>query len=128
MSLVQTGLPKLPVSLTCGKLKLLNMRCSPSIWAAIKRKALLTASEGAGTPETRHHAVFREVLKTPKGPFQLMDVVGLDVVPDIEKHYASARRNIPVEPQNYLNQFLQKGHLDVKTGRGFYDYGGSPVT
>ena len=52
-----------------------------------------------------------------------MDVVGLDVVLDIERHYAAARRNIPVEPQDYLNKFLQNGHLGVKSGRGFYDYG-----
>ena len=56
-----------------------------------------------------------------------MDVVGLDVVLDIEKHYAATRKNLPKEPQEYLDKFLQKGYLGVKSGRGFYDYGGSPV-
>lgn len=91
------------------------------IWAAIKREALLAAAEGAGTPE-EIDAIFRGVLKTAKGPFELMDIVGLDVVLDIEQHYASARRDIPSEPQQYLNKFLQNGHLGVKSGRGFYTY------
>ncbi len=91
------------------------------IWAAIKREALLTAAEGAGTPE-EIDAIFKGVLKTPKGPFELMDTVGLDVVLDIEQHYAEAREGIPTEPRAYLSQYLQRGHLGVKSGRGFYEY------
>ncbi|KEY72803.1 hypothetical protein S7711_10831 [Stachybotrys chartarum IBT 7711] len=91
------------------------------IWAAIKREALLTASEGAATPE-EIDAIFRGVLKTPKGPFEQMDIVGLDVVMDIEQHYADARGNISAEPREYLKDFLQQGRLGVKSGRGFYDY------
>lgn len=53
-----------------------------------------------------------------------MDVVGLDVVHDIEQHYADARGStVPEEPREYLKQYLQKGHLGVKSGKGFYDYG-----
>lgn len=51
-----------------------------------------------------------------------MDVVGLDVVMDIEQHYADARGNISAEPREYLKGFLQQGRLGVKSGRGFYDY------
>lgn len=94
-----------------------------SIWAAIKREALLAASEGAGTPE-EIDAIFKGILKTPKGPFEQMDVVGLDVVHDIEQHYADARgKTVPDEPREYLKQYLEKGHLGVKSGKGFYDYG-----
>ncbi|KAJ4156675.1 hypothetical protein NW754_008316 [Fusarium falciforme] len=94
------------------------------IWAAIKREALLAASEGVATPE-EIDAMFKGVLKTPKGPFEQMDVVGLDVVLDIEQHYADARGDIPSAPRDYLQTFLQNGHLGVKSGRGFYDYGSS---
>lgn len=69
--------------------------------------------------------MFKGVLKTPKGPFEQMDVVGLDVVLDIEQHYADARGDIPSAPREYLQKFLQNGHLGVKSGRGFYDYGSS---
>ncbi|EFY95810.2 Zn(2)-C6 fungal-type DNA-binding domain protein [Metarhizium robertsii ARSEF 23] len=82
-------------------------------------------AEGAGTPE-EIDAIFKGVLKTEKGPFELMDIVGLDVVFDIEKHYAAARRDIPEQPRSYLASYLEKGHLGAKSGRGFYRYDSSP--
>lgn len=91
------------------------------IWAAIKRESLLAASEGVATPQ-EIDAIFKSVLKTPKGPFEQMDVVGLDVVHDIEEHYADQRPNLPTEPRTYLKEYLAKGTLGVKTGKGFYDY------
>jgi 3-hydroxyacyl-CoA dehydrogenase len=94
---------------------------SHRIWAAIKREALLAAAEGAGTP-AEIDAIFRGVLKTAKGPFELMDIVGLDVVFDIEQHYAATRRDIPEEPRSYLGKYLENGHLGVKSGQGFYSY------
>lgn len=101
---------------------------SHRIWAAIKREALLAASEGAATPR-EIDAIFRGVLNTPKGPFELMDVVGLDVVLDIEQHYADARGNLPAEPREYLKKYLDRGDLGVKSGKGFYDYtGNNPPT
>ena len=51
-----------------------------------------------------------------------MDVVGLDVVRDIEEHYAESRDNIPDEPRKYLDRFIQDGKLGVKSGGGFYEY------
>ncbi|KAF4451844.1 3-hydroxybutyryl-CoA dehydrogenase [Fusarium austroafricanum] len=95
---------------------------SMGIWAAIKREALLAASEGIATPEEIDD-MFKGVLKTPKGPFEQMDIVGLDVVLDIEQHYADARGNIPSAPREYLQKFLEEGNLGAKSGKGFYDYG-----
>lgn len=92
-----------------------------SIWAAIKREALLAASEGVATPE-EIDAIFKGVLKTSKGPFEQMDVVGLDVVLAIEQHYADARGNIPSEPREYLQNLIQDGRLGVKSGHGFYKH------
>lgn len=91
------------------------------IWAAIKREALLTASEKVATPE-EIDAIFKEVLKTPKGPFEQMDVVGLDVVLDIEEHYAAKRRDVPEEPRIFLREFIEQGKLGVKSGQGFYKH------
>ncbi|KAJ5807005.1 hypothetical protein N7474_010597 [Penicillium riverlandense] len=91
------------------------------IWAAIKRETLLTLSEGVSTPQ-EIDAIFKDVLKTPKGPCQLMDVVGLDVVLDIENHYADSRAGIPSEPREYLQKMIKDGHLGIKSGQGFYNY------
>lgn len=82
---------------------------------------MLAAAEGAGTPK-EIDAIFRDVLKTAKGPFELMDIVGLDVVFDIEQHYATARSDIPEEPRKYLGKYLENGHLGIKSGQGFYTY------
>ena len=53
-----------------------------------------------------------------------MDVVGLDVVLDIENHYADSREGIPTDPRAYLQNMIQNGRLGVKNGKGFYKYGG----
>jgi hypothetical protein len=91
------------------------------IWAAIKREALLVASESVATPQEIDE-IFKSVLKTPKGPFEQMDVVGLDVVLDIEEHYAARRKNISTEPRTYLKDIISQGRLGVKNRKGFYDY------
>jgi 3-hydroxybutyryl-CoA dehydrogenase len=58
----------------------------------------------------------------PMGPFELMDIVGLDVTLAIldslheefrERHYA---------PAPLLEHMVRAGYLGRKTGRGFYDY------
>jgi 3-hydroxyacyl-CoA dehydrogenase len=51
-----------------------------------------------------------------------MDVVGLDVVRDIEQHYADVRGNIPEEPRALLGRMIAKGLLGVKSGQGFYKH------
>ncbi|KAK2773638.1 hypothetical protein FQN53_004082 [Emmonsiellopsis sp. PD_33] len=91
------------------------------VWAAIKRETLLALSEGVCGPQ-EIDAIFKDVLKTPKGPCEQMDVVGLDVVLDIENHYADSRSGLPTEPREYLKGMIQNGQLGIKSGRGFYDY------
>ena len=96
------------------------------IWAAIKREALLVAAEGVAEP-AEVDAVFKAVLKTAKGPFEQMDVVGLDVVLDIEEHYAARREDVAGaelsrEAREFLKVAIREGRLGVKNGRGFYSY------
>jgi 3-hydroxyacyl-CoA dehydrogenase len=99
-------------------------RLTPSrIWAAIKREALFVAAEEVATP-AEIDAIFKDVLKTPKGPFEQMDVVGLDVVLDIEQHYAETRSGLPEQPRELLRKMIGKGKLGVKNGKGFYEYEG----
>lgn len=75
------------------------------------------------TPE-EIDAIYKDVLKTPKGPFEQMDVVGLDVVLDIEKHYAEERDGLPEAPREFLREMVAEGKLGVKTRHGFYAYDG----
>jgi 3-hydroxybutyryl-CoA dehydrogenase len=62
--------------------------------------------------------------KPGMGLFELMDRVGLDVVLNIEEHYAEVRDGIPEGPRRLLRQLLDDGRLGVKSGRGFYDHEG----
>ncbi|MET8288214.1 3-hydroxyacyl-CoA dehydrogenase family protein [Streptomyces sp. NPDC048448] len=89
------------------------------IWAAIKREALSVVAEGVSTPEDID-AMWASTMGT-RGPFRTMDQVGLDVVLDIENHYAAKNPNLPAGPRELLRRYIDAGHLGVKTGHGFYD-------
>jgi 3-hydroxybutyryl-CoA dehydrogenase len=90
------------------------------IWAAIKRESLAVVAEGVSSPEEVDR-IFAHVLGAAAGPFRLMDRVGLDVVLDIEEHYAAVQPSLPVAPRQLLREYTNKNWLGVKTGRGFYD-------
>lgn len=90
------------------------------VWAAIKRESLFVVAQGVSTPEDVD-ALFKLVTGGDHGPFRNMDEVGLDVVLAIEDHYASVRAGLPEEPRTLLRQYIDKGWLGVKSGRGFYD-------
>jgi 3-hydroxybutyryl-CoA dehydrogenase len=49
-----------------------------------------------------------------------MDEVGLDVVLDIENHYANENPHLPKGPRELLRAYVDVGKLGVKTGEGFY--------
>lgn len=49
---------------------------------------------------------------------------GLDVVLDIEEHYAAEDPSLPEGPRELLREYVGKGRLGVKSGAGFYDYTG----
>lgn len=92
------------------------------IWAAVKREALAVVAEGASTPEDVDR-IAHVLTSAPGGPFRMMDKVGLDVVLDIEEHYAETRPCVPSGPRELLRKYIDEGRLGVKSGRGFYlDY------
>jgi len=90
------------------------------IWAAIKRESLSVAAEGVADPADVDR-LFTLISGVTVGPFRTMDAVGLDVVLDIEEHYASIRPGIPDGPRELLKSYLAKGWAGRKTGRGFYN-------
>ena len=59
------------------------------------------------------------------GPFFMMDVVGLDVVHDIEMSYYRESGDSSDAPPKILLDNIAAGELGVKTGKGFYTYSGT---
>jgi 3-hydroxybutyryl-CoA dehydrogenase len=91
------------------------------IWAAIKRESLAVVAEGVARPEDVD-GMFKVNLHVQTGPFQMMDLVGLDVVLDIENHYAEEFPHLPKHVRELLQSYVDAGKLGVKTGEGFYTY------
>jgi 3-hydroxybutyryl-CoA dehydrogenase len=91
------------------------------IWAAIKRESLAVVAEGVAAPEDVD-GMFKVNWGVPAGPFQMMDLVGLDVVLDIENHYAEEFPHLPKHVRELLQSYVDAGKLGVKTGEGFYTY------
>jgi 3-hydroxybutyryl-CoA dehydrogenase len=90
------------------------------IWAAIKRESLAVVADGVATPKDVDR-IFQSVLRSAEAPFRLMDKVGLDVVLDIEEHYAATKGHASEGPIALLRGYVREGRLGQKTGRGFYD-------
>jgi 3-hydroxybutyryl-CoA dehydrogenase len=91
------------------------------VWASIKRECLMVVEEGVATPEDVDE-MWKIFTKPGIPPFRLMDRVGLDVVLNIEEHYASVRSGLPEGPRKLVRKMIDEGRLGVKSGRGFYDY------
>jgi 3-hydroxybutyryl-CoA dehydrogenase len=94
------------------------------VWAAIKRESLAVVAEGVARPEDVD-GLFRVNLGTAAGPFQMMDMVGLDVALDIENHYCDEFGHLPKKSRDLLQSYVDAGKLGIKTGEGFYPYSGS---
>jgi 3-hydroxybutyryl-CoA dehydrogenase len=91
------------------------------IWRAVKREALHLVDEGFSNYEDVDRAWMLE-FGTPYGPFGLMDIIGLDVVRDIEEYYYQDSRDERDTLPKLLHDMIAEGRLGVKSGRGFYEY------
>ena len=91
------------------------------VWRAIKKDCLKIWGEG--------YADFGDVDKgfniftsMGKGPFQLMDEIGLDVIYDIEMSYFKKSGDPDDKPPQALKDKVDRGELGKKTGKGFYTW------
>lgn len=58
----------------------------------------------------------------PMGPFQLLDLVGLDTSVAILEALYEDYHDPAMRPEPLLKRMLAAGHLGRKTGKGFHDY------
>ena len=63
----------------------------------------------------------------PMGPFELMDLVGVDVNFEVAKSFWEQSFHEPRwQPHPIQARMVAAGRLGRKAGRGYYDYGGGP--
>lgn len=91
------------------------------VWRAIKRECLHLVGDGVSHFEDLDRAWIL-TFETRRGPFGMMDVIGLDVVLDIERQYFQDSGEERDRPPEFLRRLVAAGLLGVKTGRGFYRY------
>ena len=88
--------------------------------ALIGNEAFNMLEAGIATPEDIDKAL-KLGLNHPMGPFELVDLVGLDVRLKILE-YLHQTLGEKYRPNSLLRQYVQEGRLGRKTGRGVYDY------
>ena len=89
------------------------------VWRAVKREALRVVDEGHADPADVDR-LWMLFFGTSVGPFGIMDMVGLDVVADIEASYAAVATDPENRPSAILHRLIAEGKLGEKTGEGFY--------
>jgi 3-hydroxybutyryl-CoA dehydrogenase len=89
------------------------------VWRAVKREALRVIDEEHGDPEDLDR-LWMLFFGTRVGPFGVMDMVGLDVVSDIETSYQAVTADPTDRPSPTLARLLAEGKLGEKAGEGFY--------
>lgn len=95
--------------------------CFNSVWRAIKKQTLYMWGNG--------FVDFRDIDRAwmvftnqASGPFGMMDLVGLDVVYDIEMSYYNDSKDPRDIPPKAFKEMIDRKELGVKTGKGFYTY------
>jgi 3-hydroxybutyryl-CoA dehydrogenase len=91
------------------------------IWRAVKRESLRVVDEGVADPEDVDR-LWMLFFQTKYAPFGIMDMVGLDVVADIEATYHAVSSDPTDRPSKTLHRLIEEGKLGEKSGQGFYSH------
>jgi 3-hydroxybutyryl-CoA dehydrogenase len=91
--------------------------------AIIGNEAFYMLQEGIASPEDIDKAL-KLGLNHPMGPFELVDLVGLDVRLNILE-YLHKTLGEKYRPCPLLSQYVKAGRVGRKSGRGVYDYRGN---
>ncbi|WP_285765968.1 3-hydroxyacyl-CoA dehydrogenase [Peribacillus sp. SI8-4] len=88
--------------------------------ALVGNEAFYMLQEGLGTPEKIDKAI-KLGLNYPMGPFELVDLVGLDTRLN-NLNYLHEKLGEKYRPAPLLEQYVKSGRLGRKSGKGIYDY------
>jgi len=94
-----------------------------AMYSALTGAAITLAANDVASVENIDRA-WMGVMKTPFGPLGTLDVVGLDTVWHITEYFANALKDPQIRKNaDFLKrEYLDRGWLGQKSGRGFYTY------
>lgn len=88
---------------------------------AIRREALVLQEQGVAEVEDIDRAA-RTALRHPMGPFELMDLVGIDVVYLIRMAEYEQTKDPVSLPARAVKELYEAGQYGRKSGQGWYSY------
>ncbi|MCX5833340.1 MAG: 3-hydroxyacyl-CoA dehydrogenase NAD-binding domain-containing protein [Deltaproteobacteria bacterium] len=88
---------------------------------ALRNEAYNCLTEGVASVEDIDKAA-RMALGHPMGPFEVADLVGLDIGLEVLRGLFESYKDIKWRPNMILEQLVESGDLGKKSGRGWYDY------
>ncbi|MFS0600766.1 3-hydroxyacyl-CoA dehydrogenase family protein [Peribacillus frigoritolerans] len=91
------------------------------ILGALQREALYLYEKGI-VDYKDIDLICRKALGHPIGPFELMDLSGIDVGYFVMQQRFNETGNQEDKPNACIEEKVNKGHLGRKTGKGWYDY------
>lgn len=94
---------------------------SNRVWRAVKKESLHLVANGYADFEDVDRA-WMMLHTSPRGPFALMDRIGLDIIRAIEMQYYLESGDERDKPPQFLDNMIAQRRLGMKSGRGFYSY------
>jgi 3-hydroxybutyryl-CoA dehydrogenase len=91
------------------------------LMGAIQKEALALHTAGIATLEDIDTTA-KTALGHPMGPFELMDMVGLDVIDFIAQATYAETNDDADRPNPAITNLVEQGRLGRKSGHGWYDY------
>ena len=116
MVALATNLNKKPIVVKNSPGFIVNRFLLPQINEAVR-----IFEEGIATKEGIDSAI-KLGLNNPMGPFELADIIGLDICVSILEVLADGLENERFKPTKLLYEMVNEGKLGYKSGEGFYKY------
>lgn len=89
---------------------------------ALLRSALTLAANSI-TPVESVDRAWMGIMKTPIGPFGIIDLIGLDTVWKITDFWATSTKDVQLRKNaDFIKTFIDDGRLGIKNDQGFYNY------